>query len=393
MRARRDFLRAAAMCSPLLWYATRAAAQTESTTAATPLRILILGGTGAIGPYHVRAAVARGHRVAVFSRGQRSVELPATVERLVGDRNGNLRAIGNRDWDAVIDIATFGPGWVRALGEALRDRIRHYTFISTVSVYDKPEANGITHEASPVVAYTGSADPYASVEHVGDHYGALKVLAEREAEKQFPGKTLVLRPGYIGGPGDTRALTYWAVRAQKGGEMLAAGDPLTPVQYIDVRDMAAWAIRLAEQRVTGTYNTVGPATPLTFGQLVEIARETLSPQARATWVPVSWLSARGESQLWGTVLFWQQGVGNIMRMSNELALKNGLTTRPVSATLADVLRWYEQQPAEQRNSLTTGFRRKDDGSGWTSATMPWTDYLQREKQTLAAWQASRAAAG
>lgn len=387
MRTRRAFLQAAAACSPLLCSATRSAAQGASPQTPKSLRILILGGTGAIGPYHVRAAVARGHQVAVFSRGQRHVDLPPTVERLVGDRNGNLRAIRNRDWDAVIDIATFGPGWVRSLGEALRDRIKHYTFISTVSVYEKPEANAITHESSPVLAYSGSADPYAVVDHVGDDYGALKVLCEREAEKQFPGRTLVLRPGYIGGPGDSRALTYWAVRAQKGGEMLAGGDPLAPVQYIDVRDMASWAVRLAEQRAAGTYNAVGPATPTNVGQIVEVARATFAPQSKVTWVPASWLAAHREPQLWGTVLFWQQGVGNIMRMSNERALQSGLAPRPLRETLNDALRWYEQQPAEQRTTLTTGFKKNADGSGWSRATLSWTDYLQREQETLATWHA------
>jgi len=146
MRSRREFLRLAG-CSPLLW-GTMGAAQEESTVVSKPLRILVLGGTGAIGPFHVRAAVARGHRVAVFSRGRREADLPPGVERLVGDRNGDLQAIRNRDWDAVIDIAAYGPGWVRNLGAALGERVRHYTFISTVSVYDKPEANSITREDS-----------------------------------------------------------------------------------------------------------------------------------------------------------------------------------------------------------------------------------------------------
>jgi nucleoside-diphosphate-sugar epimerase len=178
----------------------------------TPLRVLILGGTGNIGPYHVRAAVARGHHVSVFSRGRSAAELPSGVEHLVGDRDGDLNSIHGRDWDAVLDIATFGPGWVRTLGEALKGRVGHYTFISTVSVYDNPAANKITDEASRVLAYQGSADPY-SVIREGQDYGALKVLCEREAESQFPGAALVIRPGYIAGPGDTHPpLPYWLLR-------------------------------------------------------------------------------------------------------------------------------------------------------------------------------------
>lgn len=131
--------------------AARMGAQESSPTASHSLRILVLGGTGNIGPYHVRAAVERGHRVSVFSRGFSQANLPAGVERLIGDRRGDLASIMDRDWDAVIDIATFGPGWVRSLGEAIRDRTEHYTFISTLSVYDNPGANDLTREDSPVL--------------------------------------------------------------------------------------------------------------------------------------------------------------------------------------------------------------------------------------------------
>ncbi len=344
-----------------------------------PLRLLILGGTGAIGPFHVRAAVARGHRVAVFSRGQMQAELPAGVERLIGDRNGKLEAIARREWDAVLDIATFGPGWVRSLAEAMGSRVHHYTFISTVSVYDNPPLDRVTTEDSPVLAYNGSADPYAVVTHVGEDYGALKVLCEREAEKQFPGRTLVLRPGYIGGPGDSRALTYWAVRATRGGEMMAGGDASTPVQYLDVRDLAEWAIRLIEKRVAGIYNAVGPVKPMTLGQLTEAARATFAPREKVTWVPAKWLLSQRDPQLWGTLLFWSQGIGNIMRMSNERAIAQGLTTRPIAVTLKGALDAYRE------TSLITGFRKNTDGT-WSQNLSSWPDYLARERELLAQWR-------
>ena len=343
------------------------------------LRLLILGGTGAIGPFHVRAAVARGHRVAVFSRGQMQAELPAGVERLLGDRNGKLEAIASREWDAVLDIATFGPGWVRSLAEAMGRHVHHYTFISTVSVYDNPPLDRVTTEDSPVLAYNGSADPYAVVTHVGEDYGALKVLCEREAEKHFPGRTLVLRPGYIGGPGDSRALTYWAVRATRGGEMMAGGDASTPVQYLDVRDLAEWAIRLIEKRVAGIYNAVGPVKPMTLGQLTEAARATFAPREKVTWVPAKWLLSQRDPQLWGTLLFWSQGIGNIMRMSNERAIAQGLTTRPIAVTLKGALDAYRE------TSLITGFRKNTDGT-WSQNLSSWPDYLARERELLAQWR-------
>lgn len=361
----------------------RSAAQAADRSA---LRVLILGGTGAIGPYHVHAAVARGHRVAVFSRGKRQAGLLRGVERLVGDRNGDLEAIRNREWDAVIDIATYGPAWVRSLGGRLRGRAKHYTFISSVSVYEDPSANAPTTEDAPVLSYKGTEDPYTVVDHSA-HYGALKALCEQEARRQFPGRTLILRPGYIGGPGDKRALTYWAVRADKGGDMLAGGSEAAPVQYIDVRDLAEWAIRLIEDQVTGTYNAVGPASPLTVGQLVESARTTLAPRATITWTPAQWLLGQNDPERWGMLLFWSHNVGDIMRMSNARALRNGFTSRPLSVTLRETLDWYKQQPPDEQNSLITGFKRGPDGS-WSPATTSWTAYLQREQELLQMWRAA-----
>ena len=249
---------------------------------ASPLRLLILGGTGHIGPYFVRTAVQRGHKVTVFSRGKNPAELPSGVEQLQGDRNSDLASIKGRDWDAVLDLATYGPGWVRTLGEAMRGRVGHYTFISTISVYDNPAANLETDENSPLLAYKGDINPYTITDE-SQWYGALKVLCEGEANKQFSGKTLILRPGYIGGPDDTHGiLTYWIVRTRKGGELLAGGDPETPVQYIDIRDLANWCIRLVEMRATETYNAICSAMPVK--SLVSAALED-SSMAPATWVP------------------------------------------------------------------------------------------------------------
>ena len=380
MASRRQFVSQVMGWGGLL--ALRGRSSRAADTPTRPLNFLILGGTGAIGPYHVRAAVARGHRVAVFSRGKTQADLPAGVERLVGDRNGKMEAIASREWDAVIDIATFGPGWVRSLAQALGERVKHYTFISTVSVYDNPPMDRVTTEDSPVLAYTGKADPYAVVTHVGEDYGSLKVLSEREAAARFPGRALVLRPGYIGGPGDSRALTYWAVRASKGGDMLAAGDSAIPVQYLDVRDLSEWAIRLAEARVTGTYNAVGPAKPMTLAHLVEAARSTFAPRAKVMWVPEKWLLSQSDPERWGTLLFWSRGVGPIMRMSNQRALSQGLTTRPIETTLRDTLAWHRKQPPDQQASLITGFRKNADGT-WSQNQATWPDYLARERELLA----------
>lgn len=369
---------------------TRAHGQAGSPLAAKPLRLLILGGTGNIGPYHVRAAVARGHRVSVFSRGVTSADLPARVERLIGDRNGNLSSIEHRDWDAVIDLATYGPGWVRSLGGAIRDRTQHYTFVSTISVYDDPASNDETKEDSRVLAYEGSVDPYSVVTD-DKNYGALKVLCEREAEEQFPGRTVILRPGFIGGPDETHGvLSYWAARGEMGGEILAVGEPSTPVQYVDVRDMAEWVVRLVEEKISGVFNVVSRIHALQ--EVVESAASAATDSTRITWVPTEWLAARTRPETWGTLLFWDSNQGFLTRISNARAVASGLTFRPVRSTLADTLAWYKRQPEEHRSTLNAGFQRDPDTGDFTQVRMPWSEFLERESGTLAAWHAEQSSA-
>ena len=385
MASRREFLvRMAATGGTLAYTAARSDA-TEKASAASPLRLLILGGTGNIGPYHVRAAVARGHHVSVFSRGRTAADLPAGVEHLVGDRNGDLRALMGRDWDAVLDIATFGPGWVRTLAHALDGHVGHYTFISTISVYDNPSANRVTDESSKVLLYHGSADPYL-VTTEGPDYGALKVLCEQEAEKQYPARTLIVRPGYITGPGDTHAsLPYWLLRMQRGGEVLAAGDPSTPVQFIDVRDLARWVIRMLERRGTGIYNAVGPVPPINLAGLINAASATAPAPPKVTWVTRAWLSTQPDRQSFDGLLFWEYNRGSLSGMSNARALKQGLTTRSVGGTFADTLTWLKDQPPQ--TEIVTGYRRKADGSGFEPVRVPWPEYLDRERALLSSWHA------
>jgi 2'-hydroxyisoflavone reductase len=380
MATRREFIGQAAALSASL-AATSLVAQ-ERPVPRSALRILFLGGTGNIGPYHVRAAVVRGHDCAVFSRGITQADLPSGVERLIGDRNGNLEALEGRDWDAVIDLATFGPKWVRNLGEAIGSRTKHYTFVSTISVYGNPAANERTDESSPLLEYTGSADPYSIVTE-SDDYGALKVLCEREAAQHFAGRTLVLRPGFICGPDETHGvMSYWAARGRLGGEILAAGDPATPVQYVDVRDMAEWVVRLVEQGVTGTFNTVSPMLPLE--RVVGTAAEFARAPATVTWVTEDWLSRF--PRFWGTLLFWRINEGVLTRIDSSRALANGLTIRPLVETLADTLTWYDALPEEMRRTLNVGFKRDPATGNFVQMRVPWSDYLDREKGVLAAWR-------
>jgi len=387
MRTRREFLSKTAALAAAS--SVPQGLQARDDAAPKPLRLLILGGTGTTGRYYMRAALDRGHRVAVFSHGRTPASLPAAVENLVGDRNSDLESIRNRDWDAVIDVATFGPGWVRSLGQALKGRVRHYTFISTVSVYDNPANNAETTEDSAVLPYRGGVDPY-TITQEGEYYGAAKVLCEEEARKQFPGRTLILRPGYIGGPDDTHGvLTFWALRAEKSGPILAGGDPTTPVQFIDVRDLGAWMVRLVEMRTTGTYNAIGPESPADQRQLIGAALHNASLTADVNWVPRAWLGARKDGQFWGTLLFWEINKGTLTRISNSKAKANGFTTRPVTATLADTLAWYKQLPPERQTEIVTGFKKKENGPGFEEVRASWPAYLEHESDAIAAWQAAQ----
>src|SRR3954449_10729945 len=244
------------------------------TTAAQkpkPLRILILGGTGFTGPFQVRYALERGHKVTVFNRGKTHPgEIPKEVEQLVGDRNGQLDALKGRKWDVVIDNPTSVPVWVRDAAQVLKGNVDRYVFISTISVYADTSKPGMTEDA-PLAKYTG-ADPMKETREtlIASNfalYGPLKALSEAEAQKWFPNKTLIIRPGLIVGPRDeTDRFTYWPVRVDRGGEVLAPGEPSDPVQFIDGRDLAEWTIRMVENNVTGIFNATGPARKLGIGE-------------------------------------------------------------------------------------------------------------------------------
>lgn len=372
---RRNFLLQTSVAGSLLTSAARAAhSDSSSSKSSRSLRVLLLGGTGYIGTHFAYAATARGHQVAVFSRGTKDPNLPATVQHLIGDRDGNLKSIRDRDWDAVFDLATYGPGWVRSIGQALKGRVRHYTFISSIMAYQYP---GATDEQSKLQKYTGTDDPY-TVSAPGPDYGALKVLSEQEALRQFPGKVVVIRPGTIVGPGErVGALTYWAARMQRGGEILAAGNPLSLVQFIDVRDLAEWAIRLAESHTTGTFTAVGPTKPLGWAEMLGGLRATFAVPTTLTWVPSEWLINR-RLHSFNPLLFWpeQAGLPGSTELKNEKACANGLIFRPFHTTVVDTLDWHKGLPIEKQRTAILPFDQR-------STTLE--DAMAREAELLLDW--------
>ena len=379
MITRRSFALQLAGLSATAAVPALAAVGERRTATKSGQRVLVLGGTGHLGPHFVQAALQAGHRVSVFSRGKSATDLPPQVERLVGDRNGDLGSIKQREWDIVIDVATLGPAWVRSLGQALKGRVGHYTFVSSIGVYDNSGNQPVkVDEDSRLMMYKGTADPYSVTTFDDDEYGALKAFCEVEAQAQFPGRVLNLRPCYITGPGDrVGALAYWALRMQKGGEVLAAGDPLAPINLIDVRDLCQWAIHLAGRRETGNFNTSGPVQPMNWGGLLKTLGTRASTPVQLTWVPVSWLSKHEITAEFDNLLFWTTGVSSGgMLISNKRALGKGLVLRPVTATAEDSLAWYGAQQAEEQQQLLLGFEGKKEGLN---------ESMARERSLLTAW--------
>lgn len=343
------------------------------------LRILILGGTGFTGPHQVRYALSRGHQVTLFNRGKQPHEWPGAVEELIGDRNtGDLKALEGREWDVCIDNPTTLPFWVRDAGRVLHGKIRHFVFISTISVYAdnlKP-----ADESAPVASYTGKdamAETLESFRAKGELYGSLKALSEKEAETQFPGKTTIIRPGLIVGPGDeTDRFTYWPVRLARGGEVLAPGDGSDPVQIIDARDLAEWTIRMSEARTLGTFNATGPSHPLQMKEMLTGIATAIHAVARPIWVPADFLESE-KVEAWSDMPVWVPGRGEtagFAKRSIAKALAAGLTFRPLDTTAADTLAWFKQQPAERQAKLKAGL---------TPA---------REEEVLSMWRRDRHAA-
>ena len=329
------------------------------------MRLLILGGTIFLGRHLVDAALARGHEVTLFNRGQHGAELYPAVERLRGDRDGDLEALRGRRWDAAIDTSGYVPRVARASAELLAGEVEHYTFISSLSVYAHFRERG-TDERAPVGVLD---DP--TVEQVdGETYGPLKALCERAVEAALPGRALIVRPGLIVGPHDpTDRFTYWPSRAARGGEVLAPGRPERHVQIVDARDLAEWTVRMVEARQTGVYNATGPAEPLTMGRLLEVCQE-VGGGARVTWVSEPFLAER-QVGAWIELPLWlpasDPDLAGFSDVDVSKAIAAGLTFRDLAATVRDTLAWDATRPPERE---------------WRAGLSP-----AREAELLAAWHA------
>jgi 2'-hydroxyisoflavone reductase len=309
------------------------------------MELLILGGTRFLGRYLVESAQKRDHSVTLFNRGQGNPDLFPDVETLIGDRNGNLEALKHRSWDTVIDTCGFVPRAVKQSAELLSDSVGHYTFISSGSVYTELSRTGIDEDHSVATLSNeqaeeitkGSAGPFYN-----EHYGALKYLCEQTLEELMPNRAAMIRSGLIVGPHDyTDRFTYWVSKASKGGEVLAPGNPDRQIQFIDVRDLSSWLIRMAEDKVTGVYNATGPDYSLTMGHFLEECKTACGSDADFTWVSEEFLH-ENQVAFWSEMPIWIPNSLNesgFLAVSVRKAINEGLTFRPLAETVKYTLEW------------------------------------------------------
>ena len=314
------------------------------------MKLLVLGGTRFVGRHLVQEAVNAGHEVTLFNRNRSGAGAFPGLGTLVGDRNGDLNALRGRTWDAVVDVNVYTPEAVRRSAELLRDAAPHYTFISTVSVYESFARLGLDEEA-PVATLSDEDAQAAAGEPVSaEAYGPLKARCEGVVRTAFPGRALVVRPGLVVGPHDyTDRFTYWVRRVGAGGRVLAPGGPAARVQFIDARDLARWTVQATARRLTGTFNATGPDYTLTIGAFLETCRRTLNPEAELEWVDDAFLLARGLEA--GALMPWHPvgampGWEGFYATDIRKALSQGLTFRPLGATVRDTFDWDKTRGGE-----------------------------------------------
>ena len=373
---RRDFLKLTAAAGGALGLGVPAIAC--SGPGSTPQasgsggKLLILGGTGFIGPYQVRSALAQGLEVTIFNRGSRPGMFEG-VEELVGDRNGDFESLRGRTWDVVVDNSTARPDWVTSIGEFLRDSVEYFYYVSSRSAYASHSTVPMT-AAVPSYTYETAGVDRATADITDLPYGLAKAESEREVMRIFPERYGIFRPGLIIGPDDpTDRFTYWPVRIHRGGEVLSPGDGTDTVQIIDVRDLGDFMALSSDQGHTGIFNLIGPATPRPMAELLYGIRAVTTAETTFTWVPREFLAERGvrpyaEMPVWRPPTPGSEGFARF-DLSNEVA--HGLTFRSLADTTQATLDFHFSRTPERQAELRSGLS------------------AEREAEVLREWHASQ----
>ncbi|MGH3507172.1 MAG: NAD-dependent epimerase/dehydratase family protein [Nocardioidaceae bacterium] len=327
--------------------------------------ILFIGGTRFVGRAMAEVAARRGHAVTVLHRGRNTPETLTSVEHLTADRDGDLSVLDGRSFDATVDVCAYVPRQVDSLARALDGRGGHHVFISTMSVYADTDEPGLTESGALV-----RLDDPTTEEVTEETYGGLKVLCEEAAQAAYGDGLTIIRPTYVVGPHDpTGRFTWWVRRIARGGDVVAPGPADSPIQLVDARDQAEWAIDLVEGRVTGIYNGVGSEPPFGFGDMLEATVAAVGPPGtQLVWMDGDWLKQQGET--YQTLPLWVEGgVEWLMASDPSAAFATGLRPRPLVETVADTLTWIQsEQPPEVEG---------------------WGISAEHEAELLTAWRTSR----
>lgn len=340
-----------------------------------PLKILILGGTSFLGPQQIAYALNRGHSITTFTRGKTKptvhMNLFKDVEPLIGDRKNNLEALRGRKWDVVIDNSGNNPEWTKDSAELLNDNVELYLYTSSTGVYYPYFGSNIKEETKLVLEVPEGINDYQKMEY---GFGVMKAKSENEAKKVYGDRAIIVRPTYMMGPADrTDRFTYWPVRISIGGEVMVPGTPKDPVQFIDVRDVAGYMIRLIENRSTGTSNAVGPASPMTMQAFVHGVHAAFSS-------PVSFISISdyeflekkyGILDMVPWIVPTGENAGSAL-VNNELGVANGLSFTPLAKSVIDIFHWWNSDAVSED-------RRIKMVSGEDSI-------MRKEKEMLASWK-------
>lgn len=303
------------------------------------MKLLVLGGTEFLGRAVSDTALERGHELTLFNRGFTNPELYPHVEKLRGDRDGDISALTGRKWDAVIDTSGYVPYVVRASLETLV-LSGHYCFVSSISVY--ADYSTPMDEDSPVRRL--GDDPVDALTRDFSNYGALKALCEDDVREVFDDRALVIRPGLIVGPHDPSGrFTYWPHRIARGGEVLAPAPPDRHAEFVDARDLGSWIVGLCERGVGGTFNATHPG--ISWGELLESCQRGAASSSTLTWVSDEFL-LENEVREWMELPLWvanpaRAGVNDVIV---DRALAAGLGFRPLVDTIRGTL--DEAQPTE-----------------------------------------------
>jgi len=345
MATRRQFIgitTAALAAAPLSGLASESAVGIMK--APRPLDILVLGGTGFLGPHQIEYALARGHRVSMFNRGSNPGMFGDAVEEIIGNRDskidGGLSALGgDRRWDVVIDNSGYVPRHVRDSAELLKDRCGRYIYVSTVAVYDFD----IGARDFPEDAKLADLEDPAVEKVTGETYGPLKAASDREARQILGGKCTVVRPTYVVGPGDhTDRFTYWVARVLRGGQVLAPPVPDREAQWVDARDLCPWVVTLAENDTPGVFNAAGPASRVDRSGLMWGLRAQTAEPVEFFWPSDALIAEMGVN------LPMMSGENESLHFANDASMAAGLHYRSLADTAAGTHAWWLAQSAERR---------------------------------------------